>query len=85
MVCDFFKKLPGKKLNIFLAGGVFANVKLNQRIKDLKNISNVYVFPNMGDGGLSIGAAQLAFIEKEKKLPHTIKGMLTGNDINEKN
>ena len=38
----------------------------------------------MGDGGLSIGAAQLAFIEKEK-LPHTIKGMLTGNDINEKN
>ena len=37
VVCDFFKKLPGKKLNIFLAGGVFANVKLNQRIKDLKN------------------------------------------------
>jgi carbamoyltransferase len=40
---------------ISLAGGVFANVKLNQRIADLEQVHSVNVFPNMGDGGLSLG------------------------------
>lgn len=38
-----------------LAGGVFANVKLNQRISELPSIAEVKVFPNMGDGGISVG------------------------------
>lgn len=42
-------------VDISLAGGVFANVKLNQRIADLKHVRNVTIFPNMGDGGLSLG------------------------------
>jgi carbamoyltransferase len=41
--------------DISLAGGVFANVKLNQRISESKNILNVNVFPNMGDGGIALG------------------------------
>ena len=40
---------------IQLAGGVFSNVKLNQRISELKSVKEVWVFPNMGDGGLSVG------------------------------
>ncbi len=40
---------------ISLAGGVFANVKLNQRISDLDQVDSVTIFPNMGDGGLSLG------------------------------
>jgi len=40
-----------------LAGGVFANVKLNQRLLALPDIDNVYIHPNMGDGGLATGAA----------------------------
>lgn len=40
---------------IQLSGGVFSNVKLNQRISEMKAVREVLVFPNMGDGGLSVG------------------------------
>jgi carbamoyltransferase len=43
--------------NVCLAGGVFANVKLNQRILETTGARNVYVFPPMGDGGLALAAA----------------------------
>ncbi len=42
-----------------LAGGVFANVKLNQRIAEMSEVSEVYVFPNMSDGGLAVGGGYL--------------------------
>lgn len=41
--------------NICLAGGVIGNVKLNQRIRELPEVQNVYVHPAMGDGGLPLG------------------------------
>jgi carbamoyltransferase len=41
--------------NLAVAGGVFANVKLNQKISEMTEFQNFRVFPNMGDGGLSIG------------------------------
>jgi carbamoyltransferase len=43
--------------NICLAGGVAANVKINQRVGEIPHIDNVYVFPHMGDGGLTVGSA----------------------------
>ncbi len=43
--------------NLALGGGLFANVKLNQRIHALKQVDSVYIFPHMGDGGLPVGAA----------------------------
>ena len=39
-----------------VAGGVFANVKLNQRLHELPEVSGLFVLPNMGDGGLSVGS-----------------------------
>jgi carbamoyltransferase len=39
-----------------LAGGVFANVKLNQRLHELPETDAIFICPNMGDGGLSLGA-----------------------------
>ncbi len=42
--------------DVALAGGVFANVKVNQRIRELPGVRRVYVQPNMGDGGLPIGS-----------------------------
>ena len=44
---------------IVLAGGVIANVKLNQRIFELPGVNRVFVYPNMGDGGCGTGAAFL--------------------------
>jgi len=46
---------------IVLTGGVHANVKANQRIAEIPGVDTVFVFPNMGDGGLALGAAFLAY------------------------
>lgn len=43
--------------NLALAGGLFANIKLNQRIHELPEVESVFITPHMGDGGLALGAA----------------------------
>ena len=43
--------------HVAVAGGVFANVKLNQRIAALESVKRLWVVPHMGDGGLAVGAA----------------------------
>jgi carbamoyltransferase len=40
-------------------GGVFANVKLNQRLAALPELERLFVFPAMSDTGNSVGAALL--------------------------
>jgi carbamoyltransferase len=54
-ISDLVKKF--NKTKIALCGGVFANVKLNQRISEIENIKELYVHPHMGDGGLAVGAS----------------------------
>lgn len=39
------------------AGGVFLNVKLNQRMWDSGRVARHHIFPNPGDSGLAVGAA----------------------------
>ena len=48
-----------KPSNIALAGGLFANVKINQEIRNSSFCLNLFVQPAMADCGLSMGAAQL--------------------------
>lgn len=43
--------------NVALAGGVFANVKINQRVHELPGVSSTFVFPAMSDEGIAAGAA----------------------------
>jgi len=43
--------------NVALAGGLFGNVKVNQRIRELDCVEGVYVQPAMSDTGLALGAA----------------------------
>ena len=56
-----------EKKNICLAGGVFSNVRLNQKIYMQSNIKEIFIFPNMGDGGISFGAVA-NFLKKKKKI-----------------
>ena len=42
---------------VALAGGVAANVKLNQRIAETPGVSRVFVYPAMNDSGTAAGAA----------------------------
>jgi len=48
--------------NVVLSGGVVANVKLNQRIRELDGVKEIFIHPNMGDGGCGTGAALLEFV-----------------------
>jgi carbamoyltransferase len=78
-----------KKLNVTklaLAGGVFANVKLNQRILALPGIENIYIHPNMGDGGLASGAAFEVYSRLHNGLqPQLNEQVYLGTEINRDN
>jgi carbamoyltransferase len=56
----YYLRKTGLK-NIVLSGGVVANVKLNQRLRELDGVEQVFVHPNMGDGGCGTGAALLEY------------------------
>jgi carbamoyltransferase len=43
--------------DLALAGGVFANVKLNQRLKELQGVRGIFIHPAMGDDGIAVGGA----------------------------
>ncbi len=43
--------------DIALSGGIMSNVKANMKVRELKGIDRVYIFPHMGDGGIALGAA----------------------------
>ena len=47
--------------DVVLAGGVAANVKMNQRIAELEGVTRIFIHPNMGDGGTCVGAT-LAYL-----------------------
>jgi carbamoyltransferase len=47
--------------NLVLSGGVIANVKLNQRLREIAGIEGIFIHPNMGDGGCGTGAALAEF------------------------
>ena len=54
------EKAGANNVNLMCAGGVFGNVKITQRLKEMDAVGEVYVQPQMGDGGLCIGACALA-------------------------
>lgn len=53
---DYYARKTGLS-DIAVAGGLFANVKVNQRILELPVIKSLFIHPNMGDGGIGVGAA----------------------------
>ena len=50
--------------NLSCAGGVFLNVKLNQRIRESGKVEMHHIYPNAGDAGLAAGAALYAYFSK---------------------
>lgn len=49
------QKHPNK--NLAIAGGLFANVRINQKVGEIPGVSRLFVHPGMTDGGLAVGAA----------------------------
>jgi carbamoyltransferase len=63
--------------NICLAGGVFANVKLNKRVHEM-GFRNIFIQPAMNDAGLATGAV-LAHLGQEQGLrPYCLENVYGG-------
>jgi len=73
MTKRFLRKTSMTKLAV--AGGVMANVKLNQRLASLEEVDEIFVYPGMSDIGTSVGGA-LMHLSKFNQ-PTTSKPMHT--------
>jgi len=67
---------------VVLSGGVTANVKLNQRIFEIEGVNNIFIYPNMGDGGCGTGAA--LYHSLAGKTRPTISDAYLGPDYSER-
>ncbi|MBT3464734.1 hypothetical protein HN451_07100, partial [archaeon] len=43
--------------DVVWAGGIASNIKMNMKIKNINDVNKYHVYPDMGDSGLSAGAA----------------------------
>ena len=65
-------------VNICLSGGIFANVKANQYIKQLECVSSLFIMPAMGDAGIAIGSCLLKQYENGLKHWNYLDSMAIG-------
>lgn len=63
------------KGDAYLSGGLFANVRINQKIKDSGLFNNVYVCPAMGDEGTAVGAAIYTAYVKHGNYSDNVNGV----------
>jgi carbamoyltransferase len=59
MVIEYIRhwvRITGKT-DIALAGGLFANVKINQKIHEMSEISSIFIHQGMSDEGIGVGAS----------------------------
>jgi carbamoyltransferase len=79
---NYHAKYPNIK-KLALAGGIFANVKLNKAINELDWVDEVFVAPPMGDEGLALGCALLAIKQFNPEFKPTKLSMYLGNEYSE--
>ena len=75
-MCDYISHWVAKSgiSDVVVAGGIFANVKMNQRLAALECVKSLWVVPNMGDGGLALGAALKVANATPTALPNAYLG-----------
>jgi len=66
--------------DLAVAGGLFANVRLNQELLENTNTQSIFIHPHMGDGGLAMGAALQAYATEKKLLPFKLTDVYFGNE-----
>ena len=71
-----FKK--NKLTNFCIAGGVGMNCKMNGELLNLPHVKNLFVQPASADNGVSLGAAQLLFYKKKKKIKTQLNNVYFG-------
>jgi carbamoyltransferase len=68
--------------DIAVSGGVFANVRINQKVKEL-GFRNIFIQPAMDDGGLSLGAALHELGVRTTLKPIRVRDMFLGPEYDE--
>lgn len=69
--------------DVLLSGGVFMNVKANQKIAKLKEVKNIFIMPSCGDESNAIGAAYWGNLLINQP-PKALKNLYLGPDFEEK-
>jgi len=70
--------------NLSCSGGVFLNVKLNQRIWESGRVTRHHIYPNAGDSGLAVGAALYAYYQVNPSAPiDSIEDLYWGPEYSE--
>jgi len=64
--------------SLALAGGVFGNVRLNQKISELKEVKEVFIHPGMSDQGISLGVGLKYLAENLGLKPFKLKNLYWG-------
>ena len=79
-IFGWVKKMKIQK--IACAGGIFLNVKLNQRIWNNRSniITEQHIYPNPGDSGLAVGAALLQYYKYNKFDGFNLENIYFGNE-----
>lgn len=68
--------------SIALAGGVFGNVRLNQKIAELKEVTEIFIHPGMSDQGISLGVGLKYLAENIGLKPFKLKDIYWGPEYN---
>jgi carbamoyltransferase len=67
LICEAVEKLlrtTGTR-SLAVAGGVFANVRLNRALIETTSAERIFIFPAMGDEGLPVGACLLYLLQRD--------------------
>ncbi|MCB9988120.1 MAG: hypothetical protein H6868_02160 [Rhodospirillales bacterium] len=85
---DLLVKKYGVK-HLGLAGGVFANVRLNRLLCEQTGIKEIFIFPGMGDEGIPVGGVHQYLIERDgletwQKKRRRLTNVYLGCDYNSK-
>lgn len=63
------------------AGGVFANVKLSQRLREMEAVEDIFIYPAMSDGGLCAGAVYHHFLTSRVPIPRPLPTLFLGPEL----
>ena len=76
-------KQTGAK-NLCMAGGVVANVRVNQKLYEIPGVERIFIFPGMSDGGLGWGARALGVAAQQKEFqPQAIHDVFWGPEFSD--
>lgn len=87
ILCTWVKKAIEKTgiNNVVCAGGVFMNVKANQKVAELPEVKNFFVTPSASDESSAIGAAYWGYITKSgQSTVEPIKDLYLGGEFTDK-